>query len=303
MSERKLGLLMACTTALSWSFLAILLKLALHFFSTGTVVWFRMLIAALLMTAWAFYKRREDLKIVLGVPFALLVAGLMIATNYFGYMKGIELTSASNAQILIQLAPMSFALLSTLMYREFPTRRQWFGLITALVGFGCFYWDQALASWDQLDRYQTGNLWIILAAATWTVFALLQKRLLKTVSSFQFNLVIYSISAFALAPTATFAEIGSAGIGPFVLLFGLGVNTIIAYGAFSEALKRIPGHQVSVIISMNPLITILVVTLMVHFQIDWIGREVIHWRGLVGALLVVSGVITTVTGSKKRRPI
>src|SRR5690349_11790470 len=102
---------MATVTALSWAVLAIGLKLALHSFSSGTIVWVRMIFAFALLLAVFSVKRRSWLEILYRPPLLGVLAAVLIAVNYYGFMKGIELTTASNAQIMIQLAPLSFAVL------------------------------------------------------------------------------------------------------------------------------------------------------------------------------------------------
>jgi len=296
MSPRARGLIMASTTALSWAVLAIGLKFALQEFSSGTIVWIRMLVAFSILFGFALYARREWLNILYRPPLAGVIAGVMIAMNYFGFMKGVELTTASNAQILIQLAPLGFAIASVFMFKEIPTRQQWLGMLIALTGFGFFYWDQILISLVEIDRFQEGNLWLIVAAATWIVFALIQKKLIqKAYRPQQFNLLMYAVSAVILFPTFTASELTD--ISPLMIgvLAFLSINTVVAYGALSEALSLIPAAHVSMIIAVNPLLTLAIMTYLTQMEVEWIKGEPIHWRGFLGAFLVVVGVILTVT--------
>lgn len=297
---------MAVITALSWAVLAIALKFALNSFSSGTIVWVRMVIATALVAGLFAIYRKSWLKILKRPPALTLLCGALLSVNYYGFMKGVEYTNASNAQILIQLAPLSFALLSIYIYREIPTKIQVLGMLIATLGFAFFYWDQILNSVDQIDRFQTGNLWLLAAAGTWALFALIQKRLIKSFAPQQINLVVYLVSAIILAPSANIAELNNVGWGMGLLLVFLGVNTVIGYGALGEALARIPASHVSIIIAVNPLLTIFIMTLLTRMEVEWIRGEPIHWRGFLGALLVVTGVILTVTKpvrlSIKKRP-
>lgn len=293
---------MAGVTALSWSVLAIGLKLALHYFDSGTIVWTRMVFAFGLLLVLFAWKRPAWLKILLQPPILGLLAGVLIAGNYLGFMKGIELTTASNAQIMIQVAPLSFAALSIFIFREIPTLRQALGMGLAALGFAFFYWDQILISFGDVDRFERGNLWVLFAAITWAFFALIQKHLLKVYKPQQFNILIYAVSAILLWPTADMGQIsGDVGLWPWVLIVFLALNTVVAYGALSEALARIPASHVSMIIAVNPLGTLAIMSYLTYLQVDWIAAEPIHWRGFLGAVLVVIGVICTVV-SPIRRP-
>ncbi|MCB0387052.1 MAG: DMT family transporter, partial [Bdellovibrionales bacterium] len=98
MSERTVGLLCATTTALCWAILAIGLKFTLQFADSGTIVWVRMVVAATLMLGYYLLKKPDHLKILKQLPLLGILAGLSLSANYFGFMKGVELTSPSNAQ-------------------------------------------------------------------------------------------------------------------------------------------------------------------------------------------------------------
>ena len=244
------------------------------------------------------YFKKEQISILKKPPILGLTAGMLIAFNYFGFMKGIELTTASNAQIMIQLAPMGFVILSILALGERPNFRQSLGMLTALLGFAFFFWDQILVSVEQIGAFREGNYWIIGAAVSWSFFAYFQKLVLKTYRPQQFNLLIYGVSALCLLPTATLSELTPMQPVHWFLIAFLSLNTIIAYGAFSEALQRIPASHVSMIISVNPLVTLAIMAYLSYLQVSWIKAEPVHWRGYLGALLVVIGVITTVTSRK-----
>lgn len=293
---------MATTTALSWAVLAIVLKYSLHFFSAGTIVWMRMVLAFFILFAGYLWYRPSALQILWKPPSLGLLAGLLISINYFGFMKGIELTSASNAQVMIQLAPMGFVVLSILVLKERPTLTQRLGMLTALMGFAFFFWDQILVSVDRLAAFKTGNVWIVVGALSWSIFALFQKILIRKYQAQQFNLLIYGLSALCLLPMANVGELLPFTWLKLGLLVFLSVNTVVAYGAFSEALKRIPGSHVSMIISLNPLLTLAIMTYLTQIEVEWIHGEPIHWRGFLGALLVVIGVITTVASRPALSP-
>lgn len=287
---------MATITALSWAVLAIGLKLALKTFSSGTIVWFRMSVAVAMLLVFALIWRRHWLKILWPPPPLAFLSGILITCNYYGFMKAVELTTASNAQIMIQFAPLGFAAASIFIFKEIPTRLQIAGMLTAVTGFGFFYWDQILISMDQVENFQLGNAWVLFAALTWIGFALLQKALLKKYAPQQFNFLIYLVAAIFLLPVADLGEINpSLGVLDLLLVVFLGINTVVAYGALSEALIRIPASHVSLIIALNPLLTIFIMTTLTQMEVEWIKGEPIHWRGFIGALLVVTGVIMTVT--------
>lgn len=293
MNPQTVGLIFAVVTGICWATLAIALRQAYLHASTGTIVWFRMLIPFVILALFYGLKDPRQLKKLFPKPL-VLVAGLCLAVNYFAYMRGLELTTASNAQIMIQMGPLSLLLIGILYFKETPSRSQKIGLFVAVIGFALFFWDQIVLSVADAPKYVRGDLWLLLAALTWAVFAALQKGLRRDWSPQQFNMVIYAICAVALFPTAKIADMNSWSTGVWVLMLFCALNTLIAYGAFAEALKRAPASHVSLILAANPLLTIFLVWLMANLGINWISPEPITWRGALGALFVVGGVVLTV---------
>jgi len=253
-----------------------------------------MVVAALLLGFYDLIRKPPDLKILKALPGLGGLASLCLATNYLGYMKGVELTSPSNAQVMMQMAPMALILVGIFYFKERPSPLQSLGFVLAASGFSLFFWDQITVAVTNQEQFLVGNLWIVLGAATWTLFATFQKILTRVWTPQQINLLIYTLSSLVLAPLADFKTIAELSLLGWGLMLFLGMNTLIAYGALGEALKRAPASHVSVIISANPLLTISIMTLLHSQQVQWIETDVIHWRGYLGAALVVIGVICAV---------
>ena len=302
MSRFSVGILYAVICGLCWAVLAIGLKYALGFASTGNVAWLRMSIAfAILFIAFAFNSKQSLKKIFLSTPKSILIAGLFLSFNYYGYMTGLELTSASNAQIMIQTGPLALLFAGIFYFKEQMRFIQWIGVFIAGLGFLLFNWDQLIVSAGHQDVYLIGNVWIVTAALAWTIFAALQKiQLGKNWTPQMINLVIYGICSVALLPTANLSELAPLNLHQWLVLFALGLNTVIAYGAFGEAMQRIPASYVSLIITLNPLVTILIMTVLTETGLNFVSHEPIFWRGYLGAFLVVVGVGTAVSLKPKK---
>lgn len=297
LQQHTLGYLLAITTGLCWAVLAIGLKYALSFASSGSIVWVRMVVASALLFGFLLARNRNQVAQILKRPPLLsILAGLFLAFNYYGYMYGIELTTASNAQIMIQLGPIVLLFAGVFYFKEELKILQWIGVGIALLGFSLFNWDQLLISVANQAQYISGNLWISAAAATWTIYAVFQKILvMRGWTPQQTNLVIYLVCAIVLLPLANFQELAKLGAWEYFILFCLGLNSFIAYGAFAEAMHLIPASKVSLIISCNPLLTIFLMDLFVFLELDFVSAEPLQWRGYAGAVLVVIGVATAVS--------
>ncbi len=293
-TEKQLGILAAATTAFCWSFLAIILKVALNFTDSYTIVFYRMAFAALFMLMIGFFWQRDLLKILKHWPKWVIVAGLGLGGNYLGYMKGVELTSPSNAQVFIQLAPLSLLISGILFFKERPLWHQYVGILVTVFGFSLFFKDQAGNGSNEWSSYISGQTWIFFAAITWALFASIQKFESKRWTLGQLNLMIWLVASLLLSPGVSWAKLIEISWAAHLFLAFLGLNTIIAYGCFSYALKTLPATQVSPIITLNPLLTLLFMNVLSLFEFSWLAPEKVTFLGYFGALLVVSGVILAV---------
>ncbi len=304
MSRFTSGVLFAALTGVCWALLAIGLKYALHFTSTGTIVWVRMVVAfGCLLVYYSIQKPQTIKTVFISPPFGVLAAGLLLAFNYFAYMKGLELTTASNAQVMIQLGPLTLLLVGVMYFKESIRFVQWAGVALAVVGFLFFNWDQILVAMDKSDIYIRGNIWIVFAGVTWAAFATFQKlQMQKGWTPQMINLLVYGVCCLALYPTAELAELAPLNLWQWTVLFLLGLNTLVAYGAFAEAMERIPASYVSLIITINPILTIATMALFAELGISFISPEPLMWRGYLGAGLVILGVAVAVSLRSRQQP-
>ncbi|MCB0377673.1 MAG: DMT family transporter [Bdellovibrionales bacterium] len=300
-TPRTKGLLAAGLTAGCWSFLAILLKLALQYGDSYTIVWYRMIVATLVLGGWMLFSGRKlEFSVLKTPPGTLLIAGLCLSANYLGFMQGVHYTSPANAQIFIQLGPLLLAISGVLIFKEQISKIQIFGFLFCVLGFGLFYLDKSSSFAGDPQNYFWGQSWILFAAVTWAVFASLQKPLFLKWKSYQINLYIYLIASVVFLPTVQWQSLWQASPWVHLLFFFLGLNTLLAYGSLSVALKNLPATQVSPIITMNPLLTLVFLWVLEQMAWNFIPPDPIKWSGYLGALLAVLGVILVI--SQKRKP-
>jgi drug/metabolite transporter (DMT)-like permease len=288
------GILYACITALMWGVLAIALKLMLNDLDPASVVFVRFSVAFIFLFIIHLIMDPGSLRIFRRPPLLLPVAALFLAYNYYGFIVGLKFTSPASSQVFIQIGPVCFAMGGILFYREMVTRRHLFGFLLLIIGFGLYYYGQVHGHAEHGRFFSQGILWLLSGGVSWSVFALIQKKLLKNYKASDLNLFIYGFCALLFLPFFNFHAAGSLSIPAWSNLIFLGVNTLIAYNCFALAMQYTEANKISVIITLNPVLTFVIMYFLGVFQVSWIAAEhftIVNISGgfiaLVGALMVV----------------
>lgn len=294
----RLGLLLALSTTTMWGVLPIALKGVMETLDPLTTTFFRFSLAALLLTPFLILRNRLPNIAKFRTPklaAQLLGAGLLLAINYGLYIIGLEKTTAEAAQVMIQLAPMLLLLAGVWVFKEQFSPIQWLGFISFATGLMMFFNHHLGDIFISLNDYGVGLLVIVAAAVAWTAYAVIQKFLLMEFNSEETMLVFYWIGALVFLPFSNFSPMLDLSAWQWCLLVFCGFNTLIAYGAFAEAMVHVEASRVSATIALTPLLTVGIVQLI---PIPGITAEPLGVISLTGAVLVVCGSITTAVAKK-----
>ena len=283
------------TTAL-WGVLPIFMKIALNDFSSGTIVWFRFTFAFVVLFSYLSLRQRDPVSILRNPPGLCLLGGLCLGGNYFYFIRGVELSSPSNAAVLIQIAPVLLVMVGVLVFAEKFKKAQFAGMFVAVVGMILFYKDQR-SNVVNAEIYTTANFYIVLGAVLWVGYMAFQKKLTPAYKAEHLNLLVYGTAAVALLGTVDWAEFDSVRMSGWALLIFLGINTLVAYGSLAEAIKYIPVSLISVIVTLNPFITLTAMHLLAQIGSEWVAPEVIGLWGYMGACTAIAGVILVIRKS------
>jgi drug/metabolite transporter (DMT)-like permease len=289
------GFFLALTTAVLWGMLPIALKVLLVELTANTITWVRFLAAAIFVSV-VLYKHQaiptlRHLKSKARWLLFIAVAGLL--SNYILYLLGLNLLSAETAQVVIQLAPFLMMLGGIFIFRERLLLWQKIGAATLVIGLLLFFNDRLFVLLTQMGRDSIGVLLVIVAAVTWAAYALAQKQLLMHFNSQQIMWVIYIAGALCFMPFIELSPIAQLSVLQWGLLLFCCLNTIVAYGAFAEALQHWEASKVSAVLAITPLLTIVFANLA-----SWlwpaapIPQSLNGWS-IFGAVLVVFGSAVT----------
>ncbi|MBW4576635.1 MAG: DMT family transporter [Aphanothece sp. CMT-3BRIN-NPC111] len=296
----RLGLALSLLTVLLWGILPIALVVALQKLDVYTVTWFRFLVSfGLLAVYLAARQQLPSVEKLRSLPLRLLaIAIVFLAINYLLFLQGLADTSPSNAEVLIQLAPVLMGLGALVVFKERYTLRQWIGLSVLTLGFALFFHEQLKALIVAPTQYLVGSGILVVAAVAWAVYGLAQKQLLQRLPSSNTMLLIYGGCTLLFSPLAKPQPILALSPLQLGMLIFCALNTLIAYGAFAEALDHWEASRVSAVLALAPIVTLISMWAVPFLAPTLIAPEHITALGIVGAVLVVAGCMAIALGKK-----
>lgn len=297
--KRRLGITLAFITMSVWAVLPLVLNLVLGQMDPISISWVRFSVSALMLGS--VLALRGELPRLRALPrrgrLLLVLAVVALTANYLGFLEGLDRTSPTTTQVLIQLAPLMLALGGIFVFREVFSPAQWLGFVVILLGLAVFSGSQFRELVSDEGRYLIGVAFIGFAAAVWAVYGLAQKQLLTVLDTPQLMFCIFAGCAIVLTPFARPASIASLDEAGFVgLVFG-SIATLVAYGCFSASLSHVEASRVSAVLALVPMGT-LASSLLAHslapttFPTDPISAVSIAGAGMV----VVGSLVTALAG-------
>ncbi|MDR9753851.1 DMT family transporter [Pseudomonas sp. SZMC_28357] len=303
------GMFLALLTAVLWGILPIKLKQVLQVMDPVTVTWCRLMVSGGLLFLYLAATKRLPSRKVLGPKGGWLVvmAVLGLVGNYVLYLMGLNRLSPGTAQLVVQMGPIMLLIASLFVFKERFSIGQGIGLAVLLIGFVLFFNQRLSELLTSLSQYTAGVLMVLLASTVWTFYALGQKQLLTVWNSLQVMMVIYLFCGLLLTPFVHPLEVLQLSPLQGWLLLACCLNTLIAYGAFAEALAHWEASRVSATLAITPLVTFGAVALAASWWPEYVHAELINALGYGGAVLVVVGSAlvalgpSLVAGYKARR--
>lgn len=285
----KKGLLLSLITVLFWSTLPVALKISMSATDAMTLTWFRFLVAAIftLLLLFSRNKYQEFKGLQVSEWLWLGIAALMLIGNYVLFLIGLELTSPANAQVFIQMAPLLMTLGGVLIFKESFSKMQLLGVVSIIIGLVLFFNDQIK---QILTSDYSIGIWVMFAAAlTWAIYALIQKKLAGVLSSQSILGFIYVFATITMFYWADFSGFEQINQSQWIAIGYACINTVIAYGAFAEALNHWNASRVGMVLAISPVTTVLFINTFAFFFPHLIATETIFTIGYIGMAFIVTG--------------
>jgi len=282
---QKTGYLLAVIAAVSWATLGTLCKFLYHYGANPlTAVTIRAVIAFATLAIILATMNRRLLRIGWqDIPFFALYGLVGITINYASYFYALHWTTVTTAVILLYTYPAMVTLLAVLFLGERLDRIK--GVALGLTFIGCCLVVQGydLAAL-RLNVY--GILFGLVAGVTAAVYSLLGKRALQRYDSW--TVVCYALGFGALflviwcSPRAILT-VNYSWQAWAAMLAVAWIPTLLAYALFTTSMKYLEASRASITATLEPVIASLLAYLFLG--------EVMEWPQLIGAALVVGGII------------
>lgn len=299
--QASIGIVLALITAMCWGALPIAMKQVLTVMEPPTVVFYRFLMASAGLGLILAFKRRLPPLGMFRKPRWLIL--LIIATaglfgNFLLFSSSLQYLSPTASQVIGQLSPVGMMVASVLILKERMRGTQVIGAIMLLCGLVMFFNASLVEIFTRLTDYTWGVIFGVGAACVWVSYGVAQKILLRRLASPQILFLLYTLCTIALLPLAKPGVVMQLDRWQLACLIFCGINTLVGYGALAEAMARWQAAQVSALITLTPLFTLLFSDVLSLAWPDIFARPMLNMLALFGAFVVVSGAMYSAIGHR-----
>ncbi len=296
-----LGITFALITAVLWGVVPIAMKQVLPVMTPYTLVWYRFSISALGLGLILAMQRKLPRLGLFRRPrwlILLLIAAVGLAANFVFFSSALQYLSPTASQVIGQLSPVGMLFASVLILKENMRVTQIIGAVMLIVGLILFFNTNLIEIFTRLTDYTRGVLLGVCASLVWVSYGVAQKVLQRRLSASQILFLLYVLSTIFVTPLADPSEIYQLNSWQLACLAFCGLNTLVAYGALGEAMARWQVAQVSALITLTPLFTLLFSDLLALIWPDMFSSTVLNILGYSGAFIVVMGAMFSAAGHR-----
>ena len=252
-----------------------------------TIAVARLYIAAFVLFIFLRVKKQPVLTNIKDTKFLVTLFG--VATNFVFFHIGLEYTSASNAILLENIAPVFVLIFLFLILKEKIRRIDIIASVVTIFG-ACF---TVLPDIDLGGEKFRGDLLEIFAAITWAVFVVASSKALVNITTpierigFLFN--IFILSAIILTPFVFFYSTAiTLKDVLFIILLGV-FPTAIAYLLWYEAVARVSTISAALIFNLSIVFTFINAYI-------FLGEEILP-NMIIGAVFIIAGITLSKLGN------
>lgn len=255
----------------------------------------RLAVAAAILVPWALYRERPALAAGFDGHDRLLLV-IQAAAGTVGFtvllLLGTARTPAADASVVAGTLPAVAALVSVLLFGERPGPRRWLAIALAAGGLAAVNLPAAAGGGAAGPDRLLGNLLVLGAVASESLFILLQKRLHRALPALAQSALMTGIGLALLLPPALLEarrlDLAAVPAAAWVAVayYGL-VPTVLGFVWWYRGAERVSGAEAGVFTAVMPLTGAGLSGLVL--------AEPLGLRHGAGLLLVVAAIAVAVT--------
>ncbi len=256
-----------------------------------TLTMLRSIIAAVGFLIISFFRKTIFKFDKADYPMILFLAVLAIYLNQFVFLYSLKYTTPANASLLYATTPTMVLILSYLFFHEKLTFTKTLGIAIALLGILLVVFDRGI---DFRSEYTLGNLMLIGAVLSWSMYTVFGKKLILKYGAFKTSSATMILGAFIFLPFGMFGVVNfdfshlSAVDFGGILYLGLGTS-LLGYGLWYYALGKIDTGKVAIFTNLQPVITTILSVVLLGTSITPMF--------VIGGVIAICGVILTQFGN------
>ncbi len=245
----------------------------------ATSAFYRVLFAAAVaVPLWLLQRPSHPSRNAVLLTFA---GGAFFAVELVLWQIALLITSAANATLLVNVAPLWVGIGALIFFREQLSYYFWIGLVVALLGMALVSSGGA----RQLASFRYGDILAIGGSFFYALYLLVTQRARKEMDTLTFLALSVISSVIVLFATCIILDAPLSGFSgqAWLMLVALGlVSHLGGYLAINYALGHLRATSVSVTLLGQPVITALL-------SIPFLG-EFLSVQQIIGGALVLTGI-------------
>lgn len=294
-----LGFFLALTTAIMWAALPVALQPVLTALDAQTIVWFRFVSATVGLFFLLFFAKKLPKFTACGKrELGLIGLGVIgLAGNFFLFNYSLNYIPATASQVLSPLSSFSMMLSGIVIFKERLGIHHKLGIFLLVSGLLMFFNDK-FADFGAMNSFAVGIVIGISASLIWVLYGLAQKFLSATFTAQQSLLMIFIGCTAAMTPFASPTQTTALSDFALYCLIFCCLNTIIAYGCYSEALSRWEVSKVSMLMPQIPILTLIFSEIAHLLAPQHFPHTELNVLSYIGAVVVVLGALCAAAGHR-----
>ncbi|NLM37965.1 MAG: EamA family transporter [Firmicutes bacterium] len=283
--------LLAVFTELIFGFSFIFTKAALDYVTPNQLLAFRFMTAAFLLTLLRVL-RVVDIKLKNRPIKKVLLLALCEPVLYFTFeTTGINLTTASEAGLMIALIPVLVTLLAALFLKEIPSPLQAASIIISVLGVGFIILGGGGIT---TSGHTMGLLALLGAVFSAALFTTLSRWLSQQFRPVELTYVMMwagavffgglALTQNSLTPSQTLSLLQRKEVWAAVLYLGV-LSSVVAFFGMNYFIAKIGAARAAIFTNLTTIVSVAA-------GIGLLG-EPFHWYHLVGGVLILLGVAGT----------